>query len=136
MKTYLRLGLALLLVAVFSAPAVAAGKRYIIVNNQSDATIDAGFLQPPTSTVLESYGTVSPAKSFTFTLSAADTKILREVQGLPRLDLRGAPDTRARDRQRHQRLQGDRSVTVQFGSKSARKIYVPSTGTQFAILGA
>lgn len=76
MKTYLRLGLALLLVAVFSAPAVAAGKRYIIVNNQSDATIDAGFLQPPTSTVLESYGTVSPAKSFTFTLSAADTKIL------------------------------------------------------------
>lgn len=75
MLTVLRLGLTLLLVAVFSVPAVAAGKRYITVNNNSDATIDAGFLQPPSSTVLESYGTVNPQKSQTFTLNAAETKI-------------------------------------------------------------
>jgi hypothetical protein len=75
MTTFLRLGLALLLVAVFSATAVAAAKRYITVNNYSDATIDTGFLQPPSSGVLESYGTVNPTKSFTFTLNAVDTKI-------------------------------------------------------------
>jgi hypothetical protein len=75
MNALLRLGLALLLVANFSATAVAAAKRYITVNNYSDATIDAGFLQPPSSGVLESYGTVNPTKSFTFTLNAVDTKI-------------------------------------------------------------
>ncbi len=76
MNALLRLGLAILLVTVFSATAVAAAKRYITVNNHSDATIDTGFLQPPSSTVLESYGTVNPAKSFTFTLNAVDTKIV------------------------------------------------------------
>ena len=76
MPIVLRLGLALLLVTVFSAPALAAGKRYVVVNNNSDATIDAGFLQPPSSTVLESYGTVNPQKSQTFTLNGVETKIL------------------------------------------------------------
>lgn len=77
MTTFLRLGLALLLVAVFSVPAVAAAsKRYIVVNNTSDATIDAGFVQPPGSTVLKAYGTMNPNKSQTFTVIAVETKIV------------------------------------------------------------
>jgi hypothetical protein len=76
MNAYLRAGLALVLVAVFCAPAVAAGKRYVMVVNHSDALIDVGFLQPPTSGVLSLYGTLHAKAQQKFTLDAGEAKFV------------------------------------------------------------
>ncbi len=75
MKASLRLGLALLLVAVLGSPALAAAKRYVMVVNNSDALIDVGFLQPPTSGVTSSYGTLHSKAQLKFTLDAGDARI-------------------------------------------------------------
>jgi len=76
MKAFLRFGLALVLVAAFSAPAVAAGKRYVMVVNRSDALIDVGFLQPPTSGVVSLYGTLHTKAQLKFTLDAGEAKFV------------------------------------------------------------
>lgn len=71
----LRLGLVLLLVAVCGSPALAAEKRYVTVVNNSNFSIDAGFLQPPTTGVLSSYGTLRPKTQLKFTLDAGEARI-------------------------------------------------------------
>jgi hypothetical protein len=75
MNALLRLGLALLLVATCAVPAAAAAKRYVTVVNNSNTLIDAFFLQPPSSTVTELYGTLHAKMQQKFTLNAGDTKI-------------------------------------------------------------
>jgi hypothetical protein len=49
MTTALRLGLVLLLLAVLGAPAAAAGKRYVLVVNDTDMLVGVGFVQPPSA---------------------------------------------------------------------------------------
>lgn len=75
MKASLHLGLVLLLVVLVGSPAFAAGKRYVMVVNNSDALIDVGFLQPPTSGVLSSYGTLHSKAQLKFTLDAGEARI-------------------------------------------------------------
>jgi hypothetical protein len=57
------------------AVASAAGMRVVTVYNESPALIDAGFLQPPSSTTLSVYGTLHPNGKLSFKLDEGDAKI-------------------------------------------------------------
>lgn len=72
---YSRLSYVLLIVPLLLATASAAGTRSVHIQNESSALIDAGFLQPPSSSTLSTYGTIHAGKSQTFTLAEGAAKI-------------------------------------------------------------
>jgi hypothetical protein len=70
-----RLLCAALIAPFVVAVASAAGTRVVTVLNESPALIDAGFLQPPSSTTLSIYGTLHPNGRLSFKLGDGDAKI-------------------------------------------------------------
>ncbi len=56
--------------------ASAAGTRTVRIQNDMTALIDVGFLQPPSSTTLSSYGTLHAKTIQSFKLDDADARIV------------------------------------------------------------
>ena len=56
--------------------ASAAGTRTVRIQNEMTDLIDVGFLQPPSSTTLSSYGTLHAKTVQTFKLEDSDARIL------------------------------------------------------------
>jgi hypothetical protein len=65
------------LVAPFlTSVASAAGTRTVRVQNEMTALIDVGFLQPPSSTTLSTYGTLHAKTVQSFKLDEGDARIV------------------------------------------------------------
>jgi hypothetical protein len=66
---------AALVVPFLISVASAAGTRTVRVQNDMTALVDVGFLQPPSSTTLSTYGTLHAKTMQSFKLHDADARI-------------------------------------------------------------